>query len=105
MFRRAIITFTLALMVHVRLTDSALADASKYPEFAQQTLPANITPKMIQVEELVAEIKAGAKPLIIDVRTAEEFSEAHILGAASVPLAEFKDYLKSMPRDRPIVLY
>jgi hypothetical protein len=105
MLSRAIITLTLALVVHVTLHDSALADVSKYPEFAQQTLPANITPEMIKVEELVAEIRAGAKPLIIDVRTTEEFSEAHILGAVSAPLAEFKDYLKSMPRDRPIVLY
>ena len=83
----------------------AHADPSKYPEFAQQTLPADVTPVLISVEELVTEIKARAKPLIIDVRTAEEFREVHILGAVSAPLAEFKDYLKSMPRDRPIVLY
>lgn len=81
------------------------ADPSKYPEFAQQTLPANITPELIKVEELVAEIKAGAKPVIIDVRTPEEFREVHILGAVSAPLGKFKEYLKSMPRDRPIVLY
>jgi rhodanese-related sulfurtransferase len=29
----------------------------------------------------------------------------HILGAVSAPLGEFKDYLKSIPRDRPVVLY
>ena len=34
-----------------------------------------------------------------------EFKEAHILGAVSAPLGEFKEYLKSIPRDRPIVLY
>lgn len=83
----------------------AHADPSRYPEFAQQTLPANVTPALIKVDELVAEIQAGAKPLIVDVRTAEEFREAHILSAVSAPLAEFKSYLKSMPRDRPIVLY
>ncbi len=84
---------------------SAGADPSKYPQFAQQKLPENVTPVFITIEELVAELKAGARPLIIDVRTGEEFREAHILGAVSAPLAEFKDYLKSMPRDRPIVLY
>jgi 3-mercaptopyruvate sulfurtransferase SseA len=84
---------------------AAHADPAKYPAFAQQTLPAHIKPALIKIEELVAEIKAGAKPLLVDVRTAEEFREAHILGAASAPLAEFKDNLKSMPRDRPIVLY
>jgi Rhodanese-like domain len=84
---------------------SAQADPSKYPEFAQQTLPDNIIPVFIHIEELVAELKTGAKPLIIDVRSDEEFREVHILGAVSAPLAEFKDYLKSIPRDRPVVLY
>jgi 3-mercaptopyruvate sulfurtransferase SseA len=92
-------------LVLVSAYGQAHADPSKYPEFAQQTLPADVTPVLIKVEELVTEIKAGAKPVIIDVRTAEEFRELHILGAVSAPLAEFKDFLKSIPRDRPIVLY
>jgi len=83
----------------------ACADPSKYPEFAQQSLADNIPLELINIEDLVAELKSGIKPLIIDVRTKEEFSEVHILGAASKPLAEFKDYVKSIPRDRPVVLY
>lgn len=81
------------------------ADPTKYPQFAQQSLPENVTPVFINIEELVAVVRAGAKPLIVDVRTDGEFKEAHILGAVSAPLAEFKQYLKSMPHDRPIVLY
>ena len=84
---------------------TAQADPSKYPQFAQQTLPDDITPVFIDVDELVEVVKAGAKPMIIDVRTEEEFKEAHILGALSAPLANFKDFLKNIPRDRPIVLY
>jgi hypothetical protein len=87
------------------LPQAANADPSKYPQFAQQKLPENITPVLIDIEALVAELKAGAQPVIIDVRTEEEFREVHILGAVSAPLAEFKDYLKSIPRDRPVVLY
>jgi hypothetical protein len=83
----------------------AQADPSKYPAFAQQTLPDDIKPVFIGIEELVKELNAGAKPVIVDVRTAEEFREVHILSAVSAPLAEFKDYLKSIPRDRPVVLY
>ena len=83
----------------------AHADPSKYPEFAQQTLPDDIKPEFISIEELVRTLQDGAKPVIIDVRTAEEFREIHILSAVSAPLAEFKDYLKSIPRDRPVVLY
>jgi hypothetical protein len=83
----------------------AHADPSKYPEFAQQTLPDDIKPEFISIDELVKTLQAGSKPVIIDVRTAEEFHEVHILSAVSAPLAEFKDYLKSIPRDRPVVLY
>ena len=84
---------------------SAHADPSKYPEFAQQNLPDNIVPVFIGVDELVEVVKAGTKPIIIDVRSDAEFKEAHILGAVSAPLGEFKKYLKSIPRDRPVVLY
>lgn len=84
---------------------SAEADPSKYPQFAQQTLPDDIVPVFINVEELVDAVKAGAKPMIFDVRTEEEFQEAHILSAQSAPLANFKDFIKNIPRDRLVVLY
>lgn len=94
------------LAVTVLLSPQILnADPSKYPQFAQQTLPESVVPVFIGIEDLVADLKAGVKPVIIDVRTDEEYREAHILGAVSAPLEEFKDYLKSIPRDRPIVLY
>jgi hypothetical protein len=83
----------------------AQADPSKYPAFAQQKLREDIKPELISIDELVKQIRAGAKPVIIDVRTVEEFREAHILSAVSAPLAEFKDHIKSIPRDRPVVLY
>jgi Rhodanese-like domain len=83
----------------------AQADPSKYPQFAQQSLPANVTPSFLSVDQLVEEISAGKKPLIIDVRTTEEYREAHILSAVSAPLAEFKAYAKSIPKDRLVVLY
>ncbi len=95
----------LALSLSLAMTPGASADPSKYPEFAQQTVPADVTPEFIRIEQLLADIKAGAKPLLVDVRSKEEFDEVRILGAQSAPLAEFKEYLKSMPCDRPIVLY
>jgi rhodanese-related sulfurtransferase len=83
----------------------ARADPSKYPQFAQQSLPDNVTPLFIGVDELVEAVKAGEKPLIVDVRTAQEFQEAHILSAYSAPLSDFKDHLKNIPRDRLVALY
>lgn len=84
---------------------SAQADPSRYPEFAQQSLPANVALSFISIDELVKDVKAGKKPLIIDVRSEEEFREVHILSALSAPLAQFKAHLPSIPRDRPVVLY
>jgi hypothetical protein len=81
------------------------ADPSKYPQFAQQELPKDVKLSFISVDELAAEVMKGVKPLIIDVRSAEEFNEAHILGARSAPLGNFRDYIKSIPRDRLTVLY
>jgi hypothetical protein len=95
----------LALILSLINGTVANADPSKYPEFAQQTLPPDISPEFIGIDQLVDELKTGAKPVLIDVRTKEEYDEVHILGAQSAPLAEFKEYLKSIPRDRPVVLY
>ena len=81
------------------------ADPSKYPQFAQQALPANVKPAFISIDELFNEISAETRPLIIDVRPAEEYRTAHILGAVSAPLAEFHAYLKDIPKDRLVVLY
>lgn len=81
----------------------AQADWSKYPQFAQQSPPANVS--LISVDDLAKEIRAGKKPLIIDVRTEEEYREVHILGAQSAPLAEFNGYLQSIPKDRLVILY
>ena len=83
----------------------AHADPSLYPQFAQQSLPEGIAPRFIKVEELIDAIRVGAKPMIFDVRSQEEFREAHILSAQSAPLANFKDLIKIIPRDRLVVLY
>jgi 3-mercaptopyruvate sulfurtransferase SseA len=102
---RAVIVILVILAGIILSYQSASADPSKYPQFAQQSLPENVTLSFISIDELVAEITAGKKPLIIDVRSDEEFREGHILGAVSAPLAEFNAYLQSIPRDPLVVLY
>jgi hypothetical protein len=102
---RKILVLAIVMISLLAFCRTASADPSKYPQFAQQSLPANVPLALISIEEVVSEVKAGKKPLIIDVRTAAEYKEVHILGAVSAPMAEFKDYVKSIPRDRPVVLY
>ena len=99
---REIFLLTLSVASLLGYQQTASADPSKYPQFAQQSLPANVPLAFTSIDELVAEVKTGKKPLIIDVRTT---AEVHILGATSAPLAQFKEYVKSIPRDRPVVLY
>lgn len=93
----------LALVVLIR--QPAGADPAKYPQFAQQSLSEDVTPEFISVDTLAADLKKGAKPLIVDVRSAEEFREAHIAGAVSAPLEHLRDHIKSIPRDRLTILY
>jgi Rhodanese-like domain len=102
--RRTCFLFIVSSLAGLLLACHAVqADPSKYPQFAQQTPPANVS--LISVDDLVDDIRAGKKPLIIDVRTEEEYREVHILGAQSAPLAEFNGYVKSIPKDRLVILY
>lgn len=44
-------------------------------------------------------------PLAIDVRTPREHAQNHIDGSLSVPLSRLKDNLKTLPKDRPLLVY
>lgn len=46
--------------------------------------------------------------LLVDVRTPQEFTSGHLLGAVNIPLSEFQDdlqmWIPRLPRDVPIIL-
>lgn len=44
-------------------------------------------------------------PMILDVRTAEEFAAGHLPGATNVPVDALRSRLSELPRGRPIVVY
>lgn len=46
-----------------------------------------------------------ATPLLLDVRTLNEFEASHVKGATHIPLDELRFRLDEVPRDKPIVLY
>lgn len=58
----------------------------------------------VSQEALVERVQQGAVTLL-DVRPEEEFQTGHIPGAISVPLADLKRRLASLPKDREIVAY
>jgi hypothetical protein len=101
--KKGLLSWVTLLLGLITLQSPAQADPSKYPQFAQQSPPANVV--LISVDELSKEIKAGAKPLFIDVRSEEEYREVHISGAISRPLTNFNSYVQKMPKDRLVILY
>lgn len=81
------------------------ADPSRYPQFAQQHLPKGVAPDFISLDRLVDEIVQGKKPMIIDVRSREEYEQSRIKGSISIPLGEIPLHLAEIPRDKLVVLY
>lgn len=57
----------------------------------------------LNVSEAYALQQAGT--YFLDVRTLEEYQEAHIDGATLIPLDELEMRVDELPRDEPIVVY
>ncbi len=91
-----------ALFIH---TGNLAANPDLYPQFAQQQGALKIQPQFVQVEQLVDDIIKKKKPLIVDVRTQQEYEQAHIKGSVSIPLGEISFRLAEIPRDKPVVMY
>ena len=85
--------------------EEVAADPAGYPQFAQQHLPQGVAPEFIYLSQLVDDIVKGKRPFIIDVRSVEEYQEAHIKASVSIPLSEVRLELEKIPKDRAVVLY
>ncbi|ESA33232.1 rhodanese-like protein [Leptolyngbya sp. Heron Island J] len=62
------------------------------------------TSTRISQQELVAQLEAGTAPLILDVRTAEEYEAGHIPGAINIHFRDISKRLDEIP-DRPVIIY
>ena len=67
----------------------------------------SVNAKDISQIELVKQMGSDDKPLIIDVRTIEEFNAGHIPGAINIPHLQIKTRMNDMSglKDKDIVLY
>lgn len=61
----------------------------------------------VTVDDLAGQIEAGTAPLIIDVRSEDEFLAGHVPGARLIPHDQMSDYLEDLAalKDEPLVLY
>ncbi len=84
---------------------SLLANPDLYPQYAQHQEALKIRPQFVQVEQLVDDIIKKKKPSIVDVRTQQEYEQAHIKGSVSIPLGEIPLRLAEIPKDKLVVLY
>jgi rhodanese-related sulfurtransferase len=55
--------------------------------------------------EAVLTAPESERPLLLDVRTAEEFAAGHIPGAVNMPLDELRERLRELPAGREVVAY
>lgn len=62
----------------------------------------SVTPR-----ELISLIDSGSAPVILDVRSEEEFREGHVPGALLIPFNEIRMRAESIPagKDDAVVLY
>lgn len=59
----------------------------------------------LEVQDYKAQFRDNGKDhLLLDVRTIEEFEEAHIPGAVNIPLDELEDRAAEVPADKPIIV-
>jgi 3-mercaptopyruvate sulfurtransferase SseA len=73
---------------------------------AQPAAPPDYPVKFLKVDALKAQLDAGEKITIFDVRTPDAFTELHIKGAKNLPLRQVETRAATdVPKNRRVVLY
>lgn len=85
------------------LRDVARSHVAEVEQAARRFLDEG-TDEPIDAVELSDRLLRGAA-IVIDVRPAKEFAEAHLPGAISVPLAELEGRLATLPKRKEIIAY
>jgi hydroxyacylglutathione hydrolase len=59
----------------------------------------------ITAATLAEQLRAGGRPLVLDVRTEGEWGEGHIDGSVNVPLNRLPERMDEVPKDLPVVVH
>ncbi len=61
--------------------------------------------KLRENRSLLNKSELPVNPMLIDVRPADEYNNAHIPGAVSVPFENFAENMKIIPEGTPVIAY
>ncbi len=105
-----------ALVGELTLHDLAEIDLAYSPPYSSANDPVNLAAfvgendlsgfsPLITAAQLKADLASPTPPLVLDVRTAKEFSHGHLRGALNIPIDDLRVAWETLPRDRPIAVY
>ena len=100
--KRTVVCLIALVLLYVMPTQ---ANPNNYPQFAQQQVDPAIPIFFTGVERVKAQLDAGQPPMLVDVRSVEEYNAGHLPSAKSMPLEVLPRRLAEIPRDIPVVLY
>jgi len=60
---------------------------------------------LIRPEELFKKLQSDQPPVIIDVRSQEDYQAGHLPGAIHIPGDDVTARLFEIPKDRPVITY
>ncbi|HET9552078.1 MAG TPA: FAD-dependent oxidoreductase [Anaeromyxobacteraceae bacterium] len=104
-----------ALAGALGVDDLAELDLAYAPPYSSANDPVNLAAMVAQNDRsgfspvvtaaaLKAELASAAPPLLLDVRTLNEFERAHLKGAVNVPVDDLRFEHAALPRDRRIAV-
>ena len=108
-----------ALAGRLTLHDIAELDLAYAPPFSSANDPVNLaafvglndisgfspTCTAAEAKQMIAASAGNGAPVLLDVRTLNEYETSHLRGALHVPLDELRFRLDEIPRDRGIIIY
>lgn len=84
----------------MRLIAAVISVFVLYASLSLAIGPANVTSQ--QAQALLAK---NSKVVVLDVRTPDEYRQAHLKGALLIPLGDLNRRVQEVPRDRPVLVY
>jgi NADPH-dependent 2,4-dienoyl-CoA reductase/sulfur reductase-like enzyme/rhodanese-related sulfurtransferase len=104
----------LAIQAGMTVFDLEEAELAYSPQYGSAKDPVNmagfVAAGLLRGDHPQADVEvilapAGNRPLLLDVRTPQEYAAGHLPGAVNVPVDELRSRLDELPRDRRIATY